>query len=884
MPTLLQGLRDRVSGLALERGAASQRSITTLEDWAAAMNDAVYGMPGPLQPYSTTWTQEPAERVAHSMEAYARQLYQSNGLAFAVIGVRMQAFSLVRFQWQAMRGGRPGRLFGTAALDVLERPYPGGSTQDLLRRAIQDVDLCGNAYHCRVGPDIIRLRPDWVQIVLQRIPGPNGGFVGWRKLGYSYHEGGIEVCPPDEIAVFTADEVAHWAPVPDPLANYRGMSWLQPIVRELLNDKAVGRHTTKFFENAAPLSVRSKILTPHGWTTMGSLLIGSEVIGSDGKPHRVTGVFPQGEQDMYRVRFADGSAVECTWDHVWSVQSDYDRRRGVLRDMTTEQIAAETHYPSGPAKWAIPFVEPVQFDDPGPLPVDPYLLGLLLGDGSFRPNGVSLSADIRDADAVAAELAARLPRGCAAARRDRGGWAEFYVRAGGSGAPNPFTRACRALGLLGVTGADKAVPDPYLRGSVSDRVALLAGLLDSDGSVDARQPNLVRFTNRSEALARAVADLARSLGGTSRIAWSESKQQWTVRVQRLPEGIVPFRLPRKAQRYAPPAGRGQRHRFIVAVEHVGREQAQCIRVDTPDHLFVTDDYVLTHNTPNLAVSVAKEISPDDFARFKELMDAEHVGIDNAYATLYLGGGADVKVIGSNLAQLDFSQLQGGGETRVAAAGFVPAVIVGLREGLNSATYSNYGQAMRRFGDLTLASLWEDFAQSIAQILPSPGRDVRLWYDTRHVAFLREDAKARAEVMAMKASIINVYITAGFTPESSVAACEAEDETLLVHTGMVSVQLLPPGEAGASDAAPASDEPASDEPAPAAAGGGRAEPVDAELVPVDATDRALLDADPMVRQVPARDYHAAALAAIEANHTPPPAAVVATNGAGHDTTG
>jgi hypothetical protein len=240
------------------------------------------------------------------------------------------------------------------------------------------------------------------------------------------------------------------------------------------------------------------------------------------------------------------------------------------------------------------------------------------------------------------------------------------------------------------------------------------------------------------------------------------------------------------------------------------------------------------------VSLSDSITPEAFAEFKEKMNIEHRGVENAYKTLFLGGGADVQVIGANLAQIDFQSIQGRGETRVAAAGGVPPIIVGLSEGLSSSTYSNYEQAMRRFGELTMAGLWGNAAGSLATLIPSPGSDARLWYDTRDVAFLQANELARTEVQQKRAATIQVYITSGFTPESAVAAAEAEDTTLLQHSGLVSVQLQPPGTDPATGAAPSATpkpaaKPAADKPAATPAD----KPADAPAAPA-ATKRDVPD--------------------------------------------
>ena len=114
----------------------------------------------------------------------------------------------------------------------------------------------------------------------------------------------------------------------------------------------------------------------------------------------------------------------------------------------------------------------------------------------------------------------------------------------------------------------------------------------------------------------------------------------------------------------------------------------------------------------------------------------------AYKTMYLAGGADVTIVGSDLKQLDFKLTQGAGETRIAAAAGVPPIIVGLSEGLQAATYSNYGQARRRFSDLTMRPLWGNVVGSLATIVPVPG-GAELWYDDRDIPFLAEDRKDEA---------------------------------------------------------------------------------------------------------------------------------------------
>jgi hypothetical protein len=170
-----------------------------------------------------------------------------SGPVSAVEMVRLMVFSEARFQWQRINNGRPGDLFGTQELGILETPWAGGTTGDLLARMILDADFAGSSYNTRIGDEVVRLRPDWVDIILA--PRDTAfGQVGLKCAGYAYYNDGDRKKTP---VIFLPEEVAHFAPYPDPLANYRGMSWLTPVVREIQSDRAATQHKLKFFENAA---------------------------------------------------------------------------------------------------------------------------------------------------------------------------------------------------------------------------------------------------------------------------------------------------------------------------------------------------------------------------------------------------------------------------------------------------------------------------------------------------------------------------------------------------------------------------------------------------------------------------------------------------------
>jgi len=213
-------------------------------------------------------------------------------------------------------------------------------------------------------------------------------------------------------------------------------------------------------------------------------------------------------------------------------------------------------------------------------------------------------------------------------------------------------------------------------------------------------------------------------------------------------------------------------------------------------------------TPNVAVSMAKEVTPEQFELFMEAMDDAHKGVDNAWKTLYTAGGADVTVIGKDLRQLDFKSVQGAGETRIASAAGVHPVIALMSEGMQGSTLNdgNFRAAKRLFAETTCQHLWAEAAPSLQALLTPPRPGMRLWADTRGVSFLHEDAKDQAEINRIQAETMRTYTDAGFTWESAKAALAASDVTLLEHTGLFSVQLRPPGTTTPDPAADPDEQP------------------------------------------------------------------------------
>lgn len=345
-----------------------------------------------------------------------------------------------------------------------------------------------------------------------------------------------------------------------------------------------------------------RILTPKGWTYYNEIRVGDSVIGSDGRPHQVTGVFPRGKQRFMRVTFSDGASVSVSEDHLWAVRSATMKlRHEGWKVCETSSLASEPLIDAaGNARWFIPVVKPVEFT-PVITPscrVHPYVLGVLLGDGHF---GVSTSFCPGDEE-VPREVERLLPPGVKMKKWHAKDRATVYSLVG-------FGPFARELGLVGTRSWNKHVPLPYLFASIEERRDLLRGLLDTDGYFG----DSIEYTTASERLADDVTFLVQSLGGLVRRklkvapGYTYKNQKRVGRPSHrlfitLPSDFIPTRV--GAGDYTPRVR--EPVRAIRRIEPDGEDDCICIAVSAPDSLYVTDHFVVTHNT-RVAASAAASL-------------------------------------------------------------------------------------------------------------------------------------------------------------------------------------------------------------------------------------------------------------------------------------
>ena len=364
----------------------------------------------------------------------------------------------------------------------------------------------------------------------------------------------------------------------------------------------------------------TSVATPSGWKSIESLKIGDFVIAGDGSITSVTGVFPQGIKRLYRLTFDVGETIDCCADHLWLYQHPAARYpyRGVRAGLMVEnkrfgewsvgstgQILRQLGSAPGPRMRAVmPTSEPWQIP-PRPVPLDPYLVGLLIGDGGLTDYVRFTSADPELIEA----LASSLPESVTLKALDHQSWViaapggKGHSKGKVKGQTNPVRNSLADLGLMGCKSDTKFVPDIYLLNDAATRRAVLQGLMDTDGSIV--RTGAMEFSSVSHRLAMNVQFIVHSLGGKATIEQRQThythkgerragQPSYRVRI-RLNE--CPFRLARKAARWN--TRHNTANRVLHRIEPIEADYATCIEVAHPSHTFVTAHGIVTHNTESM---------------------------------------------------------------------------------------------------------------------------------------------------------------------------------------------------------------------------------------------------------------------------------------------
>ena len=348
-------------------------------------------------------------------------------------------------------------------------------------------------------------------------------------------------------------------------------------------------------------SVDSKVLTPFGFVRMGDLKVGNIISGADGGFQMVEEIFEQPEKELYRFTMADGTSVESSADHLWVVRESRWKISAQYATKTTEEIIKDFERSKRPPKTGsprnicFPVNGPVQFNPKGKLKIHPYLLGALIGDGCLRLTGTRVGISTPDNEIT--DRIRGLGYNIYQTRSQKK--IEFFI------SDAQLFNDLKEYGLMGKLSYDKFIPEEYLYSSIEDRIELLHGLFDTDGFCSG---STIEYSTTSEKLAEQVAFLVRSLGHVCKVKSrvthfthkgikKQGRTSYRLTVS-TDNGTFLFSVGRKkdAFRFNPDHHGFVPMHYLKSVEKVGVAKCRCIRVSNPDHLYITDDFIVTHNT------------------------------------------------------------------------------------------------------------------------------------------------------------------------------------------------------------------------------------------------------------------------------------------------
>lgn len=373
----------------------------------------------------------------------------------------------------------------------------------------------------------------------------------------------------------------------------------------------------------------SKVLTPNGWKMMGEIKQGDTIITPSGEHSKILEVFPQGEKDIYTITFHDGSSTECCLDHVWECYfwDECHNKKAIKHVVDTKTILRILNSNKKiKQNISIPMVSNIELlNAKNDLPVDPYLLGVLIGDGSFCYSGIKItSADPQ----IIKECENVLPEGYeikpvknthieySLVNKNR---KNFGGKLGTE--ENKIMKYLRFSKLQGKRSHEKFIPEEYKNLTISNKWKLVRGLMDTDGTIGKKSG--ISFSTSSYELAHDFQEILWSLGCTctitSRIPTytykaekKKGKTSFTLHMNHNSGTKQFFQLNRKKERGINTFAQNHKHgditlrRRISSIEYKGREEAKCILIDNPEHLYITDDYIVTHNT-TLAYILIREL-------------------------------------------------------------------------------------------------------------------------------------------------------------------------------------------------------------------------------------------------------------------------------------
>lgn len=363
-----------------------------------------------------------------------------------------------------------------------------------------------------------------------------------------------------------------------------------------------GRSSIYVIDEAQTLD--SQVLTPFGWKTIDQIKIGDQVFGSNGKSQRVIGINNAGKHPVYKFTFTDGTQVKCSPNHLWSVEKiwgSYKKTTLSAKDLYKKYIykspGGQTQY-----MYRLPLYDAIEFDVNNTLPLHPYFIGALLGDGCITKTHSSIGFTSADLEIINL-ITEMLPINHQIKFCRKYNYRISHIHGRGSsksGIKMELLDSLKKLNLYGCRSWEKFIPDIYMLSSIANRIELLRGLLDTDGSIS--KTGNIMFGSSSRKLSEQVMELVRSLAGMATLSIKKDargyRDQYYVHINFDSTKIIPFHLKRKIERIKPK--KDSFRKKIINIEIINDEEVKCISVENEDGLYITDGYCLTHNSAFLA--------------------------------------------------------------------------------------------------------------------------------------------------------------------------------------------------------------------------------------------------------------------------------------------
>lgn len=370
--------------------------------------------------------------------------------------------------------------------------------------------------------------------------------------------------------------------------------------------------------------INTIIPTPEGNKELGKIQVGDYVFDRTGNPTKVLGIYPQGLKEKYKVVLSDGRETICANDHLWS----YYTSRGKLTSKTAQEMLDGGLKNTSGFKYKIPTNRPVQYST-REYAVDPYLMGVFLGDGCCTEKFLTLSSETEEIPNLIGEIINAKPvRNSEANYSWTFKWnneTKTVNWISGQGAhrtverkrPKTLDYFKKYQEYLIQNAYEKDIPPEYKYGDIEQRLALIQGLMDTDGSINSTDNHRynMRFTSTSLKLVKSLQEILFSLGYSSTIHTDERKEKYTNNVCYNLSINIPneekykfFRLKRKkdialnAQEYK----KKKDYNKISIVNIIPLKEMTemvCIYVDNSEHLYLTNDYIVTHNTTLVKVII-----------------------------------------------------------------------------------------------------------------------------------------------------------------------------------------------------------------------------------------------------------------------------------------